>query len=350
MFVLENESIRVSIDAKSGTIRSLYDKKNSVERGLGRQINVLVEVGSRRVEKQGTSKVIEAERNDLYQRIVVKRTQPLAHTSEYILYHDSDAVEITNKIESGFSSTFKWKFDFDVKSPSIWHEEVGAILNAKLKSDGGHYASKNARYDWLSLGHFAAVAGTDGIVELANRDCAFFQVGDSTSRNLDSASSCISVLAGGQVDGRKLGIPKQFGQTRFTQRFAIRVGNKKLDTADTMRWSLEWQNPAVSVTQSNSQGSDSLPATESLLKVEGDKDVLLWAFKPAEEGIEKGVIARLWNLGEGGKVQLGVANLQSAESTTHIETALAPIGIVDGKTEPIVFGKQQMRTVRLRSK
>ena len=142
MFVLENESIKMSIGAKSGTIRSLYDKKNGVERCSGRQINVLVEVGKPVAEEQGSGKVIETERNDLYQRIVVERTQPLPHTSEYILYHDSDAVEITNKIASGFSSTFKWKFDFDVKSPNIWHEEVGAILNAKLKSEGGHYATK----------------------------------------------------------------------------------------------------------------------------------------------------------------------------------------------------------------
>ena len=117
-----------------------------------------------------------------------------------------------------------------------------------------------------------------------------------------------------------------------------------------MRWSLEWQNPCVAIQQSNSQGTKSLPATESLLKIESPKDVLLWAFKPAEEGIENGTIARLWNLGEDCQVRLGIADLKSAESTTHIETALGPIGVVDGQTEQIVFRKQQMRTVRLKSK
>ncbi len=38
-----------------------------------------------------------------------------------------------------------------ISSPTIWHEENGAVIHAKLVSNGGHYADQQARYDWLTF-------------------------------------------------------------------------------------------------------------------------------------------------------------------------------------------------------
>jgi alpha-mannosidase len=72
--------------------------------------------------------------------------------------------------------------------------------------------------------------------------------------------------------------------------------------------------------------------------------------KPAEEGIEEGVIARVWNVTEGQrelelKAEFGIA---AARKVTHIETDLGPAEVVGGvvrqRLEP-----PQMVTFRLKT-
>ena len=46
---------------------------------------------------------------------------------------------------------------------------------------------------------------------LSNADCSFAKLGSSTAAILDTATPQINVLAGGQVDGRYLGIQNQNG-------------------------------------------------------------------------------------------------------------------------------------------
>ena len=45
-------------------------------------------------------------------------------------------------------------------NPSLHTEEVGAINLNKLKSAGGDYADTHARYDHITVNHFADI--TDG--------------------------------------------------------------------------------------------------------------------------------------------------------------------------------------------
>ncbi|MBS1214985.1 MAG: glycosyl hydrolase 38 domain protein, partial [Proteobacteria bacterium] len=83
-------------------------------------------------------------------------------------------------------------------------------------------------------------------------------------------------------------------------------------------------------------------------------DVLLWALKPAEEGIGQGIVARVWNQAAQNAVftlALSVPGrtLASAQTTTHLETDLAPAdtrsGALTARAAP-----QQMMTFRLRIK
>src|SRR5205823_623341 len=110
----------------------------------------------------------------------------------------------------------------NVSAPDVWHEEVGAVLRARPASQGGHYADKRSRVDWLSLGHFADMSGGGMGVTLSSADLSFMKLGASTARSLDVATPQLAVLAGGQVDGASLGIPGKGGDSRFLQRFALR--------------------------------------------------------------------------------------------------------------------------------
>jgi alpha-mannosidase len=60
-------------------------------------------------------------------------------------------------------------------------------------------------------------------------------------------------------------------------------------------------------------------------------DVLLWALKPSEDGIDHGIITRFWNLSDNANdfsIQLhdGIAN---ASEITHIETNPKPVPLTD---------------------
>lgn len=175
---------------------------------------------------------------------------------------------------------------------------------------------------------------------------------------MDSRSSTIHVLAGGQVDGNKLGIQSQGGDNRFLQRFSLRcdkyLGEKS--RGDAMRSSLEHQNPLVTgrVTGGvSSQGP--LPTdTFSLIDIQSD-DVIVWGVKPAEEGIEQGLVVRLWNLAASpSKYALGLnANGNSSEGrllhrcigTTHVETDENALEVTDGVVNETILPRS-IRTVK----
>ena len=88
-------------------------------------------------------------------------------------------------------------------------------------------------------------------------------------------------------------------------------------------------------------------ASNSLLKI-SEPDVLLWALKPAEEGLTKGIIARVWNQAhEPRKFSLSLATgIETAIQVTHIETDLASAEVVGGVLTASA-GPSQLLTFRL---
>ncbi len=275
-----------------------------------------------------------------------------AHRTRITLYRELDRVEIANEIAENFGSTHHWCFAWNLSEPDSWHEEVGAVIRAKTLDAGGHYAPGPGcvRHEYQTLNHFVYMGGSGDVgVILSNWDCAFMKLGESTLASLDSKTPRFQVLAGGRVCGGSLGIPDQGGDAHFLQRFAIRTCAGPFDAAAAMRFALEHQNPLVAAPV---EGGSAYPAAEHSLLEISDPAVLLWALKPAEEGIRHGAILRVWNLATRERtfaVRVPAGAIESAKRTTHIETDIADANVVSGALSESIPGNA-IRTYRIHLK
>ncbi len=334
--VLENEFYTITL-APSGAITRLFDRHRRRELAAtidGRTIN---DIGG----NPGTIERVES--GPVCVRLRAFSDQPLPHSTEITLVHQSPRIAIRNEILQNFADVRTWDFSFAIDKPTIRHEELGAVLSARLVPDGGHYAAQNARYDWLTLNHFADLTGDDFGVTLSNWDCSFMRVGRSTLQQLDTTTPRVSVLAGGRVDGP--GFANQGGDKHFLHRFAIST-HDAFDPYEAMRFALEHQNPLVAGAVT---GEGTLPAGSDSLLPPLPGPLVLWACKPAEEGFEqRGLILRIWNVSDqpvDHDLRL-TPPIQAAIETTHLETDLSPIPLRDA-TVPIRFGPRRMKTWRL---
>ena len=342
----ENNRIKLVLD-RDGAISSMIDKRDPA-------VELAAAIGGAKINDL-------APNNTVGQSITVENSGPVSvtvritsdaareHTSCITLYRDSERVDLRNEITENFGDIRHWAFSFNLDAPDVHVEELGAIIRLKKQAAGGHYAGRNARYDYATLNHFADITDGRGVrgVTLSNWDCSFLRLGQSTPSSLDTTTAQLNILAGGQVDGDTLGIRNQNGATRFLQRFALRT-HGGYDPVAAMRFALEHQNPPIVDRVSGSHNA-TLPANSYSLMTVSNPCVLLWAVKPAEEGIEQGVITRLWNVSDiPAKATLTITpGLASARRTTHLETdiedaALDPLGSL-----PMNYARQQLQTYRL---
>ena len=342
----ENPAVKLVVE-RDGAIRSFVDKRRaSAELAAtidGLALNDLAPNSAEgeplRIENAGPVSVTLRARSEA----------GLDHTTAITLYRDSDRIDIRNEITANFADIRHWAFSFNLPAPAVRTEEVGAINLNKLTSAGGSYAETHARYDYITLNHFADISAGDGVrgVTLSNPDLAFAKLGRSTIAALDTETPQFNVLAGGQIDGPNLGIRAQNGATYFLQRFALRP-HGAYDPAAAMKFALEHQNPFVTGKLIGKDAGPYPADTYSLLTV-SDSNVLLWAVKPAEEGIDRGIVARLWNVSDApvaAKLAL-TPGLARAQRTTHIETDLEPVTLDGESAMPATFARQQLQTYRL---
>ena len=321
--VMESDSYRLTLTPR-GAITSLIDKTRGHQEFArqigGRWINDLGP-GSGALEIEDAGPV----------SVTLKATgpSPLTHTTRLTLVRESRRIEIRNEITQNFVDTHTWAFGFNLDAPDVWHEEVGALVRARLLTDGGHYSPRNARYDWLTLNHFVDISGRGLGATLSNADCYFMRLGESTVSRLDANTPQVSVLAGGRVVNKNNGLPSQGGDTYFLQRFALQTHDGYHSVA-AMRFALEHQNPLVTGVVTG--GSAYPPSSYSFLGI-SNPNVCLWALKPAEDGIGKGIIARVWNLSASParfSLSLAPGPIQTARRMTHIETPIGNATVNDG--------------------
>lgn len=278
----------------------------------------------------------------------VRREIP-AHTVKVTLYRGIPRVDIENTVTENFGNTpHYWAYHTAfAESPDTHHEEVGAILVAKLTSDAGHYSPVAARYDLLTMNSFVTMTGkignTSAGLTLSNTDGLFFRLGNSTPHNLDTMTPSFHPLLGGKFTG----LDSQGHETRFLQRYALRA-HTAYSPVSAMRFAQEHQNPFVvgAVTGGKVYPED----TASLLQVD-NPNVLLWALKVHDDGIAKGLVARVWNLATRPQSYTlsTMASMKEARRITHIETddatLTAPI-LKDGKMTATAHG-YEMQTHRM---
>ena len=261
---------------------------------------------------------------------------PVKHTTRVTLFANSPEIEIENSIDANFDDVKTWAFPFNLEKPTTRYEELGAVITARLETNGGNYSSQNARYDWQTFNHFADLSEENYGITVSNLDCSFFKLGESSIYSLDENASQIYALAGGRVDkkledGGYLGFPKQNGETSFRYHFVLTSHNSGFDATAAMKFSLENQNPLITgkVTGDKSASGET---QFSLLSV-SSPDVILWSVKPSEEGIDKGIILRVWNThNKDAECTIAAAReIISCKNTTHIETDGAPIVPESGK-------------------
>ena len=103
----------------------------------------------------------------------------------------------------------------------------------------------------------------------------------------------------------------------------------RFDPVEAMQFALEHQNPLV---VGEVAGGRAYPEKSFSLAKVSDPNVLVWALKPAEEGIDHGIIARVWNVSrDPRKFSLSLTGgLAAAKKTTHIETDLEPATVAAG--------------------
>lgn len=347
---IQSDLLRVQL-RPSGVLSSVLDRARSVELvdpAPARGINDLggpLAAGSISIDSAGPVSIT----------VRTQSTSPLPHSTWVTLYRHTDRVDIVNRIEQNFEATQAWQFPFLVASPVLRHEEVGAILTAKLASQAGpwgpagHYATRAARYDWLTLNHFANLSSnaTGAGVTLSNADCFFVRLGNSTVSSLDSTSAKLTVLAGGRGLGSNAGLTGQGGAQSFLQRFAIK-GHAAFNQAQSMRTALEHQTPLVTVPVSGPASAPLDPLADSFLLIDSP-DVIAWAVKPAEDDPNQSVAIRLWNLSPAPTTPVFATPrwpVSTFGTTTHIESAFQPLAFsISGFSFPLA--SQQMSTTKL---
>ena len=348
--IFENEQVKLVIE-RDGAIRSFVDKKrNNTELAAsigGLKMNDFTAKSDEgeplRVENAGPVSVTVRARSEAR----------LNHTTVITLYRGSDRVDIRNELNANFSDVRYWAFSFALSEPLLRTEEVGAINLNKLKSVGGDYADSHARYDHITVNHFADFTDGSGKkgVTISNPDLAFARLGNSTITALDTTTPQLNLLAGGQVDGSWLGIQGQNGNTHFLQRFALRP-HGAYDQSAAMKFALEHQNPFVTGSVISEKSGGMYPETNYSLLTVSNPNVLIWALKSHDDGIEKGLVARLWNVSDAtAQVEISAASgISGAHRATHIETDIEVVPLNGSGALPAVFKRQQMQTYRLNLK
>ena len=306
----------------SGAVTELFDKlanRQLVKEAGGKFVN---DLGA--TDKASGEEVVVENSGQVSVTLKAVSNNPLRHTVRLTLFRNSPRIDIEDSIQGNFGDVKTWSFAFNLAKPTTRHEETGAVLTVKKRSRGGHYADENARYDYQTFNHFADLSEKDYGVTLSNLDCSFFRLGASTVDSLHEEAPVLHALAGGNVDkkvedGGILGILNQNGQKDFRYQFSLTTHQKGFDAAAAMRFSLEHQNPLVAGWVKGNEKASSA-TSYSLLQI-ANPDVFCWSIKPAEEGVAKGLIARLWNQSgapASATVRLN-GGMQKAWKTTHLE-------------------------------
>jgi alpha-mannosidase len=339
--ILETPFYSIGI-AKSGVITSLVEK--STGREFVRNIGGLYsnDLGSAIQDSSGQITMIDE--GGVSITIQCESSSPIKHISKITVFKSIPRIDIQNEIHQNFGTPQHYTYSFNIDNPTMWHEEIGAIIKAKTASEGGHYADTNARYDYLTSNHFANVSNKDFGLTVSNLNCLFLKLGESTAKKLDSRSSQLRFLAGGQIDkDLNLGIIDQDGDSLFHHSLSLIPHSGPYNQNASMKKAMEHQNPFV--TASLSEGKKYPEKQHSFLKV-NNSNLILWTLKPGEDN---GTVVRFWNMNNHSvDAMLNFDKKPTlAEAVTHVETPVKQLSILKDAVK-CSFSKQELCTFKIK--
>ncbi len=332
--ILETPYYKVNL-SKSGAITSLFDKNHSKEWVKG----LLNDLGCADINNGHEIEVIELTNHSI--TLFCQSSDPVKHETSITFYAMDTRIDFQNKILQNFDSLLHWTFNFNIEEPEVWHEEVGAIIQAKKASAGGYYADRMARYDYLTLNHFVNVGNSSESITLSNANCLFFKLGNSKPDFLDMNSSNIHILVGGQVN-ENLGIISQDGDSLFEQNFSLQPHGHAFKASSSMKFALEHQNSLCAGPVL--PGGTMSKRQFSFVKTNYD-ELILWTLKPGEE---EGITLRFWNLASNPLTTKMYFHhsLEEVTSATHVETKISTLPFSKNEV-PVSFNQQELKTLRI---
>jgi len=346
--VFENLFYRITITPE-GVITSLIDKLNGnqefVAETNGRYLN---DFG----QGNGTAGTMVLLNNGpVSATISCTSLNPLQHNTRITLFKAVNRINIDNTISDTYGDDIRtYSFSFNFEDPTMWHEELGAILKAKSASNGGHYADSEqpVRHEWQTLNHFARIGTENKGVTLSNKDAVFMKLGNSTTSFLDETAAQINVLIGGiMIETGNPYISNQYGLTEFPNAFALQTHSESFDASQSMKFAMEHQTPLVA--HMIVSGGTTLSGSTYSLFENPDSNLIIWTLKPSEEGTSNGgLIIRAWNMDtlDHSSVFDFTSDVLMAKKTTHLETDLENAMITDGNLIA-ELGQQKMETFRV---
>lgn len=338
--ILETPFYKITV-TKAGVLTSILDKKTGTEYVKPLDNKYVNDLGSGISDVNSLIK-IENE-GEISMTLFCETTKPIKHTSRITVYANSPRIDIQNEIKQNFNDPIYASFSINADNAIVHHEEIGAVIKAKYLEEGGHYAKEMSRVDHLSLNHFADVSSSQGRgVTVSVADCLFMKLGNSEEQKLDSKSPQINVLIGGQIDKNyRLGIENQGGDSLFQQNFALLPHAQAYNQTQAMKFSLEHQNPLMA---SKVTGGNDLPANQYSYLSINDPSVLVWSLKPSETS---GTSLRVWNMGDSKIISISFdKNIQKVSETTHVETVVGALSILDKKVN-LNVKQQEMKTIKV---
>ncbi len=349
--IIENSLYKIVFTAQ-GTITSLIDKTDHNREYIKPISNLYAnDLGLARLNANYHSRVLSKgvrveNQGPVSVTLATESYKPVKHISRITLFGYNERIELENYITQNLDSKpITYSFSFDLDNPVIRHEEAGAILTARPQSLGGHYAESICRLDWLALNHFADISDSHTGIIISNRDAYFMKPGNSSVNNLDYFLSQLHILAGGQIDAPNLGIVNQDGDSWFENFFALKPHKNGFNPTEAMKFSLEHQNPLIT---GKISGKSGLTDPRFSLFTLSNPDVIAWALKPSEEGIENGIILRVWNLSDKDSdcTISSVYPIIRCKNTTHVETDISDVVTQNGNLN-VKIGHNRILTYRI---
>lgn len=306
---MENRFFKVTLDAETGAIKSIYDKelgRDIIDEEAPHKFNQLIVRSAKtgKEEKSTISTICKGQEGPIYGSLIVsgKALGCPQITQEIILYDEIKRIDIANRILKDSTPFLEiyFAFPFKIKNPTFHFEGCNSVIEP-LKDQ---FPGSNS--DYYTMQHWASVSNGDIGVTLSSIEAPVIELGGLWPGYVSQAHHGVTPPGFGHAflkpGDLKKGYmylyvmannfrtnfqPVQVGERLFRYSITTHKGDWKKKRVYNFGW--VFQNPFIPVCI-NGKKKGTLPASYSFCQID-QPNVLLLALKQAEDG--DGLIVRL---------------------------------------------------------